>query len=167
MNQPYGEYRQEASHAGELYQGFVERVFRHYMNIELYCYKKQIEQYLIGENKAGIEIKHDRKFRKRNPPALWIEYAEKARPRAGDYAPSGIMRHDNSWLFVIGDYKTIFIFGIKTLRRFHKRNLELQGKRFKLVEWPTSRAFMMPVADALVFAEKVIEIDEDFSFAEN
>jgi hypothetical protein len=143
---------------GHEYQKYIEAVFMHYMDIELHCYKKKIEQYLIGENKAGIEIKNDRKFRGRMPPELWIETAEKKEPRRGNYAPSGIYRHDNSWLFVIGDYATIFIFGIKTLRRLHRWNNN--NKRWKFVQIPTSCAILLPLPDAYRIAEKTIEIDE-------
>lgn len=153
----YETYRAEAFTRGTEYQNFVETVFRYYLEIELNCYKKKIEQYLIGENKAGIEIKNDRKFRERNPPALWIEYGEKAAPRDGAYAKSGILRHDNSWLLAIGDYQTLFLFGIKTLRRILIKNYETN--HFEFVQTPTSQAFLMRLPEVQVIAEKILEID--------
>ena len=91
-----------------------------------------------GENMLGAEIKRDGQFRKTGN--LYIETAEKAHPDNSNYVPSGIYRPDNSWLFVIGDELTIYIFSTKYLR--------LLEKRYKRVEKPTSRGFLMPIDDA-------------------
>ena len=57
-----------------------------------------------GENMLGAEIKRDGKFRQTGN--LYIETAEKSHPDNPAYVPSGIMRSDNSWLYVIGDEKS-------------------------------------------------------------
>jgi len=53
---------------------------------------------------------------------------------------SGIMRPDNSWLFVIGDELTFWIFSTKYLR--------LLKDRYKQKTTPTSVGHLMPIPDA-------------------
>lgn len=101
-----------------------------------------------GENMLGAEIKRDGKFRETGN--LYIETAEKAHPDRREYVPSGIHRNDNSWLFVIGDEKKIFIFSTKYLRMLEPR--------YRTVEKPTSRGFLMPLVDAVKYCIRSIEL---------
>src|SRR3990167_4524764 len=86
----------------------------------------------------GAEIKRDGRFRETGN--LYIETAEKSHPNNPAYIPSGIYRADNSWLYVIGDEKEIWIFSVKYLR--------LLSRRFRVVKNPTSMGFLMPTAEA-------------------
>tara|TARA_R110002020_G_scaffold406109_1_gene616140 strand:+ start:161 stop:592 length:432 start_codon:yes stop_codon:yes gene_type:complete len=104
-------------------------------------------QYEVGENTAGIEIKHDMKFRITGN--LFIEIATKT--RNNDWIKSGIFRDDNSWLFLIGDQKKYWIFGKKSLQRV------LNFSNFKSILTTDSKGYLLPVKDADNFAEKVIE----------
>jgi hypothetical protein len=106
-----------------------------------------------GENLLGAEIKRDGLFRQTGN--LYIETAEKAHPDNPAYAPSGIMREDNSWLYVIGDERTIYIFATKYLRK-------LAG-RYPARETPTSRGFLMPVAAAETYCIRRIDLSADES----
>ncbi len=86
----------------------------------------------------GAEIKRDGKFRETGN--LYIEVAEKAHPNNGNYVPSGICREDNSWLYIIGDEKTFYVLSPKILR--------MMTGRYKHVQTPTSKGFLLPVRDA-------------------
>lgn len=101
-------------------------------------YASRRYQRLKGENMLGAEIKRDGKFRETGN--LYFETAEKSHPDNAAYVPSGIMREDNSWLYVIGDEQTIYIFPVNYLR--------MLVPRYRKVQTPTSRGVLMPVAEA-------------------
>lgn len=101
-----------------------------------------------GENMLGAEIKRDGKFRQTGN--LYIETAEKAHPDNPHYVPAGIRREDNSWLYVIGDEQTLFIFSTKYLR--------LLAGRYRSVETATSIGFLLPVADADKYCLRRIDL---------
>ena len=101
-----------------------------------------------GENMLGAEIKWDGRFRETGN--LYIETAEKSHPDNINYIPSGIYREDNSWLYVIGDEKLLYIFSIKYLR--------LLEKRYAKKEKPTSRGFVMPLSDAEKYCIRKLEL---------
>lgn len=103
-----------------------------------------------GENILGAEIKNDKKFRETGN--LYIETAEKSDETNENYVKSGIYRDDNSWLFIIGDYATIYIFGVKHLVFVHN-----QGK-YREIEKPTSRGFLYPITQAIPIALQIIDI---------
>jgi len=105
-------------------------------------------QLLIGETLQGIEVKFDDKYAKTGN--LWIETAEKTSPELRNYSPSGIFRSDNTWLYIIGDYTTLFVFGKKTLQRLCEDFDIIENNR------RTSRGFLLPDGIARRFAEKVI-----------
>jgi hypothetical protein len=104
----------------------------------------------VGENLLGAEIKRDGNFRKTNN--LYIEIAEKTHPGNLDFIPSGIYRKDNSWLYVIGDEKTIYIFSTKYLQKLEKK--------YRHTEIPTSRGFLMPLCDAEKYCLRKIEKEQ-------
>lgn len=103
-----------------------------------------------GENLLGAEIKRDGKFRETGN--LYIEVDEKSHPDRPNYTPSGIHRKDNSWLFVIGDERTFYIFSTKYLRMLENK--------YKHVEKPTSHGFLMPISDAEKYCIRKIEVQE-------
>lgn len=101
-----------------------------------------------GENMLGAEIKRDGNFR--TTGNLYIEIAEKAHPDNPVYIASGIHREDNSWLYVIGDEKTIYIFSTKYLRM-------LEG-RYKHTTTATSQGFLLPIPEADKYCIRCIEL---------
>lgn len=103
-----------------------------------------------GENMLGAEIKRDGKFR--DTGNIYLEVAEKAHPDNPNYVPSGIMRDDNSWLFVIGDETTIYIFSLKYLK------LLVAQKKWHPVTTPTSKAVLMPISEAEKYCIRRIEL---------
>jgi len=104
-----------------------------------------------GENMLGAEIKRDGMFR--DTRNLYIEIAEKSHPDKLEYIPSGIYREDNSWLYVIGDEETIYIFSVKYLR--------LLEKRYEKKTKTTSKGFVMPLDDADKYCLCKIDLNND------
>lgn len=96
------------------YQDFVCDVLMNVLGLAVTQYASRQYQCMIGESRQGIEIKHDWQYAKTGN--LYIETGEKSKPRPGPFFPSGIRRDDNSWLYVIGDYDTIFGYSISILR---------------------------------------------------
>lgn len=149
MNQ-YDRYRETKIQSGQLYQDFVVDVAWTLLGLAIVQYSSRLYQQHIGESRTGVEIKHDEMFVKtRN---LWIEVAEKAVQRPGPYAISGIFRNDNTWLYVQGNYDTVFFFSKKLLKQLH------DSGRFEIREngFGTSRGFLLSEADAQKYAMVVL-----------
>lgn len=102
-----------------------------------------------GENMLGAEIKRDGNFRKTGN--LYLEVAEKSHPDKPAYTSSGIMRQDNSWLFVIGDEGCLWIFGTLWLRKLKDK--------YRQVKSPTSIGHLMPIDDADKYCIRKIEFE--------
>ncbi len=152
MNTPttYQGYRNSKIESGLRYQDFVVDCCFNILKLPIAIYSSRFYQLKIGESVNGVEIKNDEKYALTGN--LWIEKGEKAHPREGDYFPSGIYRDDNSWLYIIGDYDTIFIFS--------KRLLILLDKCGKYPErantTKTSIGFLLPSADAKKYAAHIL-----------
>jgi len=146
----YDEYRATKIESGLLYQDFVVDVLFQTIGLVIVQYTSRAYQIAVGESRTGVEIKHDEKYA--TTGNLWIEVAEKARPRPGDYADAGINRGDNSWLYVIGDYDRVFIFGKRILVALS------QSGRYKLREnrTKTSIGYLLPGCDAEKYALYII-----------
>jgi len=145
----YAEYRRKKQVEGEAFQDYVEDVLEKMWGFRLNCYKTKEEQYKIGENKFGMEIKLDNSFR--DSMRLWIEIAEKAMPREGDFVKSGIYRDDNAWLYLIGDYDMFYIYSKNMLQLLHRSHC------YEEYENETSRCFFLPFRDALNYAALVVD----------
>ena len=150
MAMNYDQYRQNCTEKGIEYQDFIcehlhqEGIVLQNMQSKQYQYKK--------ENLLGLEIKFDDRMAETG--RIYIETHEKAQPRTGDYAQSGINRQD-CWLFGIGNYKVFFIFDKKVLRRIKKHNPSW-------LYWPhkdkeTSKGFCIPLSKAREIAAKTID----------
>ncbi len=146
----YKKYSKKTRADGKRFEKFIEKLFNKFFNWEIHCYQSKQKQYNIGENRAGVEIKYDE--RSLDTKNVYIEYEEKAKQRKGSYVKSGILRKDNSWLFVIGHQDgLIFCFSIKLLLRLYKRNKKT--KKYELKKTPTSKSFLIPIEDAKRMAE--------------
>ena len=129
------------------YQDFItDRLMREGIFIGAYSSKKY--QYERGESASGIEIKFDGKMKETGN--LYFEIAEKSCAANFDYSPSGIMREDNSWAYLIGDYSEAFLFSKKQLRNLlllpeiKKDYLEMTDRQTE-----TSRGFTIPKEKAM------------------
>jgi len=142
----YGEKLEE----GLEFQDVVTRAL-YQRGIVVVAYSSRRYQQNEGENLLGAEIKRDGKFRETGN--LYIEIEEKSHPEKTSFIVSGIYRKDNSWLYVIGDEKTIYIFSTKYLRMLEKR--------YKHVEIPTSKGFLMPIKDAENYCIRKIDLQNN------
>lgn len=143
-------YYAEKLEQGLQFQDFCTREL-YQRGIVIIGYASRRFQNAEGENMLGAEIKRDDNFRRTGN--LYLEVAEKSNPQNCNYIPSGIMREDNSWLFVIGDERCLWIFSVKYLR--------LLRKRYRQVQTPTSIGHLMPIAEADRYSIRKIEIDRN------
>lgn len=146
----YDDYRTNKIESGLLYQDFIVDLMLQVLRFPVTIYSSRLYQMTVGEGPAGVEIKHDEKLAQTGN--LWIEVAEKARPRAGDYVPSGIYRDDNSWLYIIGNYDLVFVFTKVLLQAY------AASGRYELREnrTATSKGFLLPEAMARRCAARVL-----------
>lgn len=149
------DYYKEKLKQGLYYQDFViEELYK--VGLPIISYSSKQYQHLVGENKAGLEIKNDSNYK--TTGNIYIEVAEKPDASKKEYWASGIYRSDNTWLYLIGDTDRIFIFSKKQLVLIHER------KKYREVSIPTSKGFLLPVADAEKFyALKIIECNNEKS----
>ena len=83
---------------------------------------------------------------------IYIEVKEKAHPDNANYVDSGIFRNDNTWLYLIGNYTTVYIFGKSLLKLMYK-----SGK-YKEVQISTSIGFLLPVEVADKYCLRKISV---------
>ena len=137
------DYYKECLKKGLEYQDFVLDQLRRMdgMPIFLGAYASEKYQYAKGESPSGLEIKFDDKLKETNN--LFIEVKEKTDAANENFIDSGIMRNDNSWLYLIGNYEQAFIFSRRVLRAFcdkKNRNVEIKPARQK-----TAWGYVFPV----------------------
>jgi hypothetical protein len=116
------EYYKTQLERGQVFQDFCYEILSR-NGINTVGYGSKLFQQRFGENKAGIEIKYDDKFK--TSGNLWIEIAEKSNPQNAEYVESGIYRDCTEYL--IGDYNTIFRLATNVLRRV------VEGGRFIII----------------------------------
>jgi len=138
---------------GDLYADFISDVFYDKYFIQLSHFKSKQYQ-LKGENKQGIEIKFDNQYEKTGN--LYIEVAEKSNAMNLNYYESGIYRKDNTWLYVIGNYKIIYVFSKTILRLIHNWKDTNGDKRYREVETSTSQGYLLPKNIAEIYASLII-----------
>jgi hypothetical protein len=140
------EYKEKLQ-AGLEFQDYVSDVLINELGIPVTSYNSVKYQYR-GENRQGLEIKYDRRYS--DTGNLYIEIAEKSNANNYSFVKSGIYRDDNTWLYIIGDYNKLFIFGKRTLILMHESN------KYKYVEIGTSKGFLVPNKKAEKLSLKVI-----------
>lgn len=105
-------------------------------------------QFNIGENLQGIEIKLDRRFTETK--RLSIETHEKALAENEKWIESGILREDNSWLYIQGNYEYFYIFAKRILVLLY------HSGRYEIGSIPTLKKFYLPIEDADKYCAKKI-----------
>jgi len=126
-------YYSDCLKKGLEYQDFImEELYK--IGLPLITYTSSKYQIEKGENKLGVEIKFDDIYKKTGN--LYIEVEERSKQNK-QYVKSGIFRKDNTWLYVIGNYETAYI--------FFKNQLQILSKHVKIIEIPkkTSKGFLM------------------------
>jgi len=123
-------------------------------NVILQNLQSKKYQFAVGENLQGFEIKLD--MRCSDTKRLSIELAEKTRADHDRWTPSGIMRDDNAWLYIQGNYDHLFIFSKKFLRMlWHSRS-----DKFEWREQKTIQTFFLPFEDAMKYCALHIDLTE-------
>ncbi len=151
--QKYEEYRKAQLEDGQLYQDFVVDL-AYQAGLVIVQYASKAYQLNIGESRTGVEIKHDK--RRKKTGNLYIEVAEKARPRLGPYVPAGIMR-EGHWLYAIGDYDKVWFFANGLLRALYvATNGNSLPKYRRPQDSPTSQGWLLPEVDADRYAALIL-----------
>jgi len=145
----YDKYYAEQLEEGEKFQDFLTNKLPRY-GIKISNYSSREYQYEHGENKEGIEIKLDKKYKETGN--LYIEVAEKSHPNNPVYVKSGIYKK-NAQYFITGDYHKIYMFSIKALRHINKSN------KHKTVKTDTSKGFLLPKEKAEYWAIRIIDLN--------
>lgn len=150
MNTSYASYYKAKLEGALVFQDFVVDAAWSLLGLAIVQYGSKAYQQTVGESRTGVEIKHDDMFARTGN--LWIEAGEKAKPRGGDYYPSGIYRDDNTWLYCIGNYDTIFFFQKSLLRGLY------ESGRYEKREnnTGTSVGFLLPGKDAEKYAAAIL-----------
>lgn len=138
------EYSKNLNDGAEFQDYVTHRLLQCGIVVNQYSSKKyQIEH---GESASGIEVKYDKLFH--DTGNLYIEYQEKSNKDNPEYVNSGILRKDNTWLWVIGDYDDLYLIPKKSLQRVYFDYVAGKASpRFgiRLVETPTSKGMLLPV----------------------
>ena len=148
----YEDYRQVQIEDGVRFQDFVVDLAWQ-AGLVIAQYASKTYQLAIGESRSGVEIKYDKKYK--TTGNLCIEVAEKARPRPGDYAKSGIMR-EGHWLYAIGDYDVVFFFPNNFLIALYEATNGGGRPKYRRYETPTSQGFLLPDEDGRKYAAMVL-----------
>lgn len=147
-------YRQEKFAQGETFQRYITEWFR-WQEVTFRNYETREEQLTLGENTLGMEIKRDGLFR--DTGNLYIEYREKSYSnsvRNAYWTPSGCCRDDSSWLYLIGDEDTFWIFARKRLQQL----LNKDRYETRTISRGTSQGFLLPLQDADKECARKVEI---------
>ena len=160
MLRPEPKYPDAKSHTsfqdGLEFQDFVcERLAKHGIVLQNLSSKKW--QLSVGENLQGFEIKLDNRCT--DTGRLSIEIEEKSRQSTSLlWTPSGILRDDNSWLYIQGNHRVLFIFAKRFLLRWYHHH-EARGTLNMHEAYGTVRAFYLPLDQAAEYAAKVLDFD--------
>jgi hypothetical protein len=135
------------------FQDFVcTQLARHAVLLQNLASKKY--QIQVGENLQGFEIKYDDWCSKSD--RISIEVAEKTRADPLlQWTPSGILRNDNTWLYIQGNREILFIFAKRWLLNVHERHKDKPG--FIIEKRGTIKTFYIDNITARKHAAKVLE----------
>ena len=137
---------------GMEFQDYVADLLMQQLGFPLTSYTSKKYQCDIGENRQGVEIKLD--TRCAGPTAtgnVSIEVAEKTSADVAMWTPSGIMRKDNTWLYVQGNYHRVYVFGKQILKLVYLKSYQSDVIEVK----PTLKVFRISVEEAERIALKI------------
>lgn len=138
------------------FQDFVVNLLLQEIGLAITNYSSKYYQFKFGENKQGIEIKLDKRILETGNVS--IEVAEKSKASNLNFVSSGILREDNTWLYIQGNKDIVFIFGKEHLKRIYE-------KKYKNKVWQpkeTIQTFLLPIETAKLIALKVFYLKKDF-----
>ncbi|MBP5461853.1 MAG: hypothetical protein J6Y20_06995 [Lachnospiraceae bacterium] len=142
------DYYTDKFQSGLEYQDFIiDQLRRQKTCLIIQTYSSLKWQKSAGESSSGIEIKFDMLFHKTGN--LYFEVAEKSSEDKPEFSPSGIMREDNSWLYLIGDYHEAFLFSKHQLRTVFENKDGYAARGIREKQTPTSVGITYPVENAM------------------
>jgi len=166
LNAPYG---RDTLSEGQRYEDFVCRIINPY-GLTAWPWRDQRQQ-RFGENAQGYEIKLDNRCYSTDPKnkptgRLSVEVAEKLQGD-GFWRKSGILRDDNSWLYIQGNYELTLVFAKNWLRRWLKERVSIidpvdsqrERQSDDIHEWHTVRKFYLPLKTAVSCAALALDSD--------
>jgi len=144
---------------GTEYENFVRDCLNPFGAIFWHWEDKTLQ--LFGENRQGWEVKYDYRCFSRNPNGdgtnrLSIELREKSERGNARWIEGGILRNDNTWMYVQGNYEIIFVFAKNWLRRVYEEKITAEDiTTFN----GTVQRFYLPIdPDALRGAALILEV---------
>lgn len=140
---------------GQQFQDHRAALLLQELHIPLVNFQSKDWQFKIGENAQGFEIKYDQHFS--NTKNFWIEVSQRV-TLDQSYYDSGIYQNDNAWMYCIGDYSVLYLFGKHFLQLLHRSN------KFEVIEnkLKTSPGFLLPQSEADKYYTHKIETPRDF-----
>jgi len=118
-------------------------------------YESRDGQYHIGETRERVEIKNDNLIDKYQ--RLCIETHEKSNENNAAYVESGILRIDNTVLYLIGDYKRWWLFSKEHLQWLLRKDPPFLFH----YKTRTSIGYCLPVRNANRVCLDYVEFNED------
>lgn len=147
---------------GHEFQDFVIEKLIKELGIAISIFQSKKYQFNKGESLQGVEIKYDARstgdctYKNCTPTNnVGIEVAEKTNKNNENWIPSGIYRLDNSWLYIVGNYHCIWVFGKKHLMLMHQSNIYNQ-----ITTLPTMKTMLLPIEVADKYCLKKIIFKE-------
>lgn len=143
---------------GHEFQDFVVEKLINELGISISIFQSKKYQFTKGESLQGVEIKYDARstgdctYKEcKATNNVGIEVAEKSNKNNFNWIKSGIYRLDNSWLYIVGNYQNIWVFGKKHLVLMH------QSEKYKEIQTlPTLKTMLLPIEDADKYCLKKI-----------
>jgi hypothetical protein len=143
---------------GHEFQDFVIEKLIKELGIAISIFQSKKYQFNKGESLQGVEIKYDARstgdctYKEcKKTGNVGIEVAEKTNKDNVNWVNSGIYRLDNSWLYIVGNYDCIWVFGKKHLILMHQKNIY---KEYATL--PTMKTMLLPIEDADKYCLKKI-----------
>lgn len=143
---------------GVEFQDFVIELLANRLGLVLSIFQSKKYQYNMGETVQGVEIKYDARstgdctyYENDQTDNVVIEIGEKTNKGNLEFVNSGILRGDNTWIYIVGNYHQIWIFSKKMLLLLYK-----SGRYREVVTLPTVKNMMLPVLDADKYCAKKI-----------
>jgi len=132
------------------FESYIMDWFIKEKNISLSHYTLKEEQYHKGENRQGIEIKNDLRFKETGNLFISVERHYKYKTYE-----SGIFKN-HSWLYVIGCKDCFYIFSTKQLRQIYYNNNPKLYDGFTSIKGGVEKGFLLSKKNADKFCiEKV------------
>lgn len=129
------------------FEDFVADVLYEQAGLVIHVYRSRKFQVAFGENRAGFEIKLDKRWQQTGN--LFIETAERWNSQV-DMKPAGI--HGENWFYIQGDFTRFWLFATSALR-----NAE---PSYRSTSIDTAVGFLMPTSHADRLAARIFSFDK-------